>query len=40
MVNPSHYGAGWHSTATLGTMAGAFASGVLFGLSRGVHAVI
>ncbi len=34
MVNPAHYEAGWHATATLGGAGAAAAAGVMLGLNR------
>lgn len=35
MVNPAHYEAGWHATATLGGIGAAAAAGAMLGLTRG-----
>jgi len=32
MLNPSHYGAGWHATATLGSFAATIAAAIIIGL--------
>ena len=41
LVNPGHYAAGWHATATLGTFGAAAAAAHLLGLDRGrrLHAL-